>query len=155
MFMGVSSASASRSRAEPGLRVSVQPFNGELGPALRDQVARLLRARGYRVVTSLPRVGGTGQYLSMARDHHVAAFVTGDLEEGPRRHCVTFLLWDGVTGSVQARWSAAAVPKRLPKAIAKGFWKHLGPAFSGVQAPPSNELPPAPTQRIDAGGRLD
>jgi hypothetical protein len=148
-------AGAQPARVQPGLRVSVQPINGELGPALRDQIARLLRSRGYRVVTSLSRVVGTGQYLSMARDHRLAAFVTADLEEGRRRHSITFLLWDGATGSVQGRWSASAPPKRLPKAVAKGFWKHLGPALDGVQPPPSTELEPAAPMSINAGVPLD
>jgi hypothetical protein len=145
---------AQPARVQPGLRVSVQPINGELGPALRDQIARLLRSRGYRVMTSLPRVAGTGQYPEMARDHRLAAFVTADMEEGRRRHSITFLLWDGATGSVQGRWSASAPPKRLPKAVAKGFWKHLGPAFDGVQPPPSMDFEPAPPMSINAGEPL-
>jgi hypothetical protein len=135
--------------------VSVQPFDGQVGAALRQQVARLLRDRGYRVVTSLTRVGGTGQYLSLARDHRLAAFVTGDVEEGRRRASITFLVWDGATGSVVGRWSASAPPRRLAKAVGKGFWKHLGTALDGASPPPSDELPPAPPMRIDAGTPLD
>jgi hypothetical protein len=141
--------------AQPAARVSVQPFDGEDGPALRQLIARLLRGRGYRVITSIARVDGTGQYLTLARDHRVTAFVTGDLEERPRRHCVTFLVWNGASGSVLARWSAAAPPRRLGKAVAKGFWKHLGPALDGALPPPPSELEPAPPMRIDAGQRLD
>jgi hypothetical protein len=149
-----SAVRAQVARVPPGLRVSVQPFEGELGPSLRGQIARLLRGHGCRVVTSVPRVGGTGQYLTLARDHRLAAFVTGDLEEGRTRHSVTFLVWDGATGSVLGRWSASAAPKNLPKAIAKGFWKALGPRFEAAQAPPSDELPPAPTMYVDAGEPL-
>ena len=68
---------------------------------MRDQIARLLRAHGYQVITTLPRVGGTGQYLELAKDNRLTAFVTADLEEGRHHSCVTFLLWDGATGSVQ------------------------------------------------------
>ena len=138
----------------PGLRVSVQPIGGELGPALRGQVARLLRARGCRVVTSLPRVAGTGQYLTMAKDHRVAAFVSADLEEGPHRSSVTFLLWDGASGNVLGRWSASAAPKNLAKTVAKGFWKNLGPRFDGAQAPPSDDLGEAPPMYVNAGEPL-
>jgi hypothetical protein len=146
---------AATAAADPAPRVSVQPFDGETGPVLRQQIARLLRGRGYRVVTSLARVDGTGQYLTLARDHRLAAFVTGDMQEGRRRCSITFLVWDGATGSVLARWSASAPPRRLAAAIGKGFWKHLGPALDGAQPPPSDELPPAPPLVIEAGSPLN
>jgi len=147
----VSAAAPGRAAAQPAARVSVQPFDGTVGPALRQQVTRLLRGHGFRVMTSIARVQGTGQYLTLAKDHRLCAFVTGDMEERPRRHSVTFLVWDGASGSVLARWSASAPPKSLAKAVGKGFWKHLGPALDGAHAPPSNELPPAPPMRISAG----
>jgi hypothetical protein len=155
-WLGVATVAAQPAHRGARLRVAVQPFAGDAGPVLRDQIARLLRARGFQVVTTLPRVGGTGQYLSLARDHQVAAFVTGDVDERRSRHSVTFLLWDGATGSVQGRWSAAAAPRRLPRAVAKGFWKHLGPAFEAVPPLPStDELPPAEPLLINAGEPLD
>lgn len=141
-------------RVRPGLRVSVQPIEGDLGPALRGQVARLLRGRGCRVVTTLPRVAGTGQYPGLAKDHRLAAFVTADLEEGRGRQSITFLVWDGASGSVLGRWTASGSSKNLPKAVAKGFWKALGPRFEGAQAPPSDELEPAPPMFVDAGEPL-
>jgi hypothetical protein len=144
-------ARAQPGRVGAGARVSVQPLNGDVGPALRDQIARLLRARGYRVVTTLARVGGTGEYLTLARDHRLAGFVTGDVEEGRHAARVTFLVWDGATGSVQGRWSASASPRRLPKVVAKGFWKALGPRFDNLQPPPPNELEPAPPLYVNAG----
>jgi hypothetical protein len=139
---------------QPGLRVAVQPFGGELGPALRGQIARLLRGRGARVLTTLPRVGGTGQYLTLARDNRLAAFVTGDLDERPHRATITFLVWDGASGSVLGRWTASAAPKNLPKAIAKGFWKALGARFEGAQAPPSDTVEEAPPMYVNAGEPL-
>ena len=162
MFVGSAEARPARgrvhhapqTRVKPGLRVSVQPINGELGPALRGQLARLLRARGCRVVTTLPRVGGTGQYLTMAKDHRLAAFVSADLEEGRSRDSVTFLVWDGASGNVLGRWSASAAPKNLPRAVAKGFWKNLGTRFDGVQAPPSDDLGEADPMYVNAGEPL-
>src|SRR3954453_18939032 len=70
--------SGGRAAAE-SQRVSVQPFEGAIGAAVRQQIARVVRGHGFRVLTSIPRVDGTGQYLTLARDHQVAAFVTGDL----------------------------------------------------------------------------
>jgi hypothetical protein len=149
--------SGSVAHAQPAAhpRVSVHPFGGDLGPALQSQIARILKGHGFRVMTTLPRVSGTGQYLTLAKDNRLTAFVTGDLEEGKRRDTITFLLWDGATGSVQGRWSVSAAPKKLPKAIAKGFWKTFGPRFEGLQPPPSDELEPAAPMYVNAGEPLD
>ena len=138
--------------ARAASRVSVQPFDGTLGPDLRKQVTRMLRDHGFRVVTSLARVDGTGQYLTLARDHRLAAFVSGDIEEHKTRHTITFLVWNGANGSVLARWSASAAPKRLPKAVAKGFWKHFKQALQDA-APPALPEPmdEAPPMFVDAG----
>jgi hypothetical protein len=138
----------------PGLRVSVQPIGGELGPALRAEIARLLRAHGCHVMTTLPRVAGTGQYLEMAKDNHVAAFVSADLEERAHSDSVTFLVWDGASGNVLGRWSSAAAPKNLAKAVAKGFWKNLGPRVGGAAAPPSDDLQEAAPMYVNAGEPL-
>ena len=138
-----------------GLRVAVQPIGGELGPALRGQIARVKRAArlpGRR--DTLPRVEGTGQYPTMAKDNRLAAFVSADIEEGRTRHSVTFLVWDGASGTVLGRWSASGAPKSLAKAVAKGFWKNLGPRFEGAQAPPSDELAPADPMYVNAGEPL-
>jgi hypothetical protein len=138
----------------PGLRVSVQPIVGDAGPGVRGQIARLLRGHGCRVVTSLPRVEGTSQYLTMAKDNRLAAFVAADLEEGAHWNRVTFLVWDGASGNVLGRWTASAAPKNLAKTIAKGFWKNLGPQVSGATAPASEELGEAPPMYVNAGEPL-
>jgi hypothetical protein len=145
-------------RAQPAggrARVSVQPIEGERGPAVRDQIARLLKGHGFAILTSVPRVAGTGQYLTFAKDHKLTAFISADLEEGHRRDSVTFLLWDGATGSVQGRWTVSAPSKKLGKAIAKGFWKYFGPRFEGLEPPPSDELEPADPMYVNAGTPLD
>ena len=145
-------AARSGAFARPPGRVSVQPFDGPLGPDLRKQVTRMLRGHGFRVVTSIARVEGTGQYLTLARDHRVTAFVTGDLEEHRTRTTITFLIWNGASGSVLARSSASAPPKRLPKAIAKGFWKHLKQALQDAAPPaPPEKMEEAPPMFVDAG----
>jgi hypothetical protein len=136
----------------PG-RVAVQPIGGTPVPscaALRQQIARLLREHGYRALTSIPGVQGTGQYLTLARDHRVAAFVASDLEEHRTRQTLTILIWDGAQGAVLDRWSVTGPARQLGKLLAKGFWKHLGPALERARAPESTVLAPAPPMRIDA-----
>jgi hypothetical protein len=122
---------------------------------MRQQIARLVRGHGFQVLTSIPRVEGTAQYPAVARDHRLAAFVTCDLEEHKTRQTLTILIWDGARGDVLGRWSASGSIKALSKALARGFWKHLGAALERAQAPESDELAPAPPMRIDASNAID
>jgi hypothetical protein len=141
--------------AETSPRVAVQPLEGPVGASLRQQIARLVRGHGFQAVTSLPRVEGTSQYPRIARDHRLAAFVTCDLEDHKKRQTLTILVWDGARGDVLARWSASGSVKVVSKALARDFWKRLGPALEKAQTPESNELEPAPPMRIDAGSPVD
>jgi hypothetical protein len=148
---------APRAKRPPSwTRVAVQPIAGPGGPALRAQVVRMLRRRGYPVITSLPAVSGTAQYPGMARDRRVAAFVVAELAERPGRNAATFLVWHGDSGDVADRWTVAAHPKKLPLAVARGFWRELGGAIGGARPPAGpRTLPPARPMRIDAGDPID
>jgi len=151
-------AGAAPRAAAAAPRVSVQPIGGSEGTAcasLRAQLARLVRAHGFQVLTSIARVEGTGQYLTLARDHRLAAFVAADLEEHKIRQTLTILIWDGGQGSVLGRWSASGPAKQLPKLLGKGFWKHLGPALEKARAPEPSVLPPAPTVRMGDASVVD
>jgi hypothetical protein len=138
----------------PGTRIAIQPIGGNIGPALRGQLARLLQQKGFRVLMSVPAASGTSQYPGMARDNRLAAFVVTDVTERGHGVNATFLVWHS-DGSVTDRWTVWASDKRLWKTVAKGFWQHLGKALSECKAPPSEELGPAPPMRIDAGDPLD
>jgi hypothetical protein len=138
----------------PHTRVAVQPIEGAGGPQLRARVARILRGRGFHVVTSLSPVSGTAQYPGLARDNDIAAFVVGGVEEHPRRHSITFLVWNG-DGSVTRRWSVAAPPRQLPGAVARGFWPRLGQSLALARPPGGPPLAPARPMRIDAGDEQD
>jgi hypothetical protein len=133
----------------------VQPIEGRDGPRLRARVAEILRRRGFRVVTSLAPVSGTAQYPGLAREHDIAAFVVGGIEERRRSKSVTFLVWTGHDGAVRDRWSVAAPPQELPGAVSRGFWPRLGRSLASVKAPPSTRMAPARPMRIDAGDEGD
>lgn len=144
-----------RKKLRPG-KVAIQPFDGEGTESLRGLVVRIVRGRGFRPMTSLPRYEGTGQYPLLARDHHLAAFVTADLEERGRWQRITFLVWNGVNGSVVGRWTASAPAPVLARAVGRGFWQHLGPAIRKAEAPPLPlDYDPAPPMRIDASSPND
>jgi hypothetical protein len=148
-------AIAGTAAAQPSPRVAVQPLEGPAGASLRQQIARLVRDHGFRVLTSLPRVEGTSQYPEIARNHQLAAFVTCDLEEHKTRQTLTILIWDGARGDVLGRWSARGSVKALAKTLSREFWKKLGPALEKAQTPESTELGEAPPMRIDAGSPVD
>lgn len=147
---GGQGAARARVRGD-GSKVAVQPFDGPRTDSLRGLVVRIVRGRGFRPMTSLPRYEGTAQYPVLARDHHLAAFVTADMEERGRWQRITFLVWNGVNGSVVGRWTASAPATTLARTVGKGFWQHLGPAILKAEAPPlPANLAPAPPMRIDA-----
>jgi hypothetical protein len=107
-------------------------------------------------VTSLPRFDGTAQYPSVARDNRLAAFVTGDVEERGKWRSITFLVWNGSTGSVIGRWTASAPATTIGRAVGKGFWAHLGPAVLKAEAPPLPiDQDQAPPMRIDASSATE
>jgi hypothetical protein len=132
-------------------RVAVQPFGGAETEPYRAQVAKLIRRHGFKVLTSLPSVSGTGQYPGLAKEKGLSAFVVADADERGERIVLSFLVWQGIDGSVVGRWEVAAAKKQLGSRIAREFWRRLGPAISKARAPFSDELGPAPPMRINAG----
>jgi hypothetical protein len=137
---------------------AASPGEGDGGASVRDQVARIVRSKGFRVKMNMPQASGTGQYMTWAREHALTAFVVTELEvwgKGKYQKA-TFLVWNGIDGSVVGRWSVAAPTKKMGKAIAKSFWKRLGPALTQAQAPPGEQpVGPAPPMRIDASSAYD
>jgi hypothetical protein len=133
----------------------VQPIEGPGGPALRAEVARILRGRGFQVVTSLPSVTGTAQYPGIAKDNSISAFVVGGTEGRAHRRSVTFLVWTGSDGSVLDRWSVAAEPDHLCDAVSRGFWPRLARALTRSRGPITPTLAPARPMRIDASDQQD
>jgi hypothetical protein len=145
------------SLAWAGPRVAVQPFSGpdEDSRLVRHQVAHIVANHGFAVLTSIPAVSGTGQYPQLARDRELKAFVVADIEPKGKRLAMTFLVWQGIDGSVVGRWEIAAYKEKLARVLKKDFWKRLGPAIAKAMAPPSTRLAPAPPMRIDASSPND
>ncbi len=140
-----------------GPRVAVQPFSGPDADSrlVRHHVARIVANHGFAVLTSLPAVSGTGQYPQIARDRELKAFVVADIEQKGKRLAMTFLVWQGIDGSVVGRWELAAYREKLASVLRKEFWRRLGPAIAKALAPPSNRLAPAPPMRVDASSPYD
>ena len=100
-------------------------------------------------------MSGTGQYPQLARDRELKAFVVADIEQRGKRLAMTFLVWQGIDGSVVGRWELAAYREKLASVLRKEFWRRLGPAIAKALAPPSTRLGPAPPMRVDAGSPYD
>ncbi len=136
-------------------RVAVQPFGGQETEPLRKLVAKIVRKQGFRVLTSLPPVSGTSQYPGLAKDKHLSAFVVADVVERGKRVSLSFLIWQGIDGSVVGRWEIAGSKKKIARKLAREFWKRLGSVIRKAMAPPSDVLPPAPPMRINAGTPIE
>jgi hypothetical protein len=139
------------SAAFAGSRVAVQPFGGPETEPLRQQVARIVGKHGFRVLTNLAPVSGTAQYPGLAKQKRLSAFVVADVSEHGKHIHVSFVVWQGINGSVVGRWEVSVPKNKIAQKLAKEFWKRLGSAIEQALAPPSDELPPAPTMRINAG----
>lgn len=132
-------------------RVAVQPFGGADTEPYRRQVAKIVARHGFKVLTSLPAVSGTSQYPGLARDKRVSAFVVADVDDRGARIVLSFVVWQGIDGSVIGRWEVSGTKKTIGARIGRELWKRLGPAISRSMAPPSDVLSPAPPMRINAG----
>lgn len=142
---------AASSGAEAAPRVAVQPFSGPDTEPYRKQVAKIVGRHGFKVLTSLPAVSGTSQYPGLAKDKRVSAFVVADVDDRGSRVVLSFLVWQGIDGSVIGRWEVSGAKKTIGSRLGREFWKRLGPALSRAMAPMSDVLGPAPTMRINAG----
>jgi hypothetical protein len=114
-------------------------------------VARIIGRHGFKVVTSLARVSGTSRYPGLAKENQLSAFVVADVDDRGGRIVLSFLVWQGLDGSVIGRWEVAGPKKLMPAKLATGFWKRLGPAIRKAHAPPSDELSPNAHPRYNAG----
>jgi hypothetical protein len=148
VFIGLLGASGAASSAP---RVAVQPFGGPDTEPYRQQVAKIVGRHGFKVLTSLPAVSGTSQYPGLAQEKRLSAFVVADVEDRGGRVVLSFLVWQGIDGSVIGRWEVAGAKTSIGSRLGREFWKRLGPVISHAMAPLSNELGPAPTMRINAG----
>src|SRR5258708_34170405 len=99
VFLSAPLAAAPARAAQSSPRVSVLPFDGDMGPALRDDIVRVLRARGFSTVTSIPRTDGTGPYLALAREHNLTAFGTADVEAHGGARAIPLPVWHGPPAS--------------------------------------------------------
>ena len=98
-----------RARACPS-----SPSRASAGAAVRATVVRVVRRKGLRVTTGIPRAEGTGQYYTWAREVGVKAFVAGELETRGQRQRATFLVWSGNSGSIVGRWTVVGRTGQLP-----------------------------------------
>jgi hypothetical protein len=125
-------------------QIAIQPVRGApdlVGASLRSQIARLVRARGYRVVTTIPSVESPAEYSALARDRRVTAFVVSDLDWSKSRHRLTMMVLDGEQGSVLGLWSVSAPVNNPGKFLASRFWKRVGPALEKARAPEPPVIP--------------
>jgi hypothetical protein len=152
LILATLGVNASAAQARSPL-VAIQPIRGApdlVAASLRSQIARLVRARGFRVITTIPSVESAAEYAALSRARHVTTFVASDLEWSKSRQRLTIVVWNGEQGAELGRWSASAPVNNPGTFLASGFWKHLGPALEKARAP---EPPVSPPVRSRARSR--
>jgi hypothetical protein len=131
LILATLGADASAAQARSPL-IAIQPIRGApdlVAASLRSQIARLVRARGFRVITTIPGVESNAEYSALARNRRVTTFVLSELDWSKSRHRLTIVVWDGEQGAELGRWSVSAPVNNPGKFLPNGFWKHLGPAL--------------------------
>jgi hypothetical protein len=131
LILATLGADASAAQARSPL-IAIQPIRGApdlVAASLRSQIARLVRARGFRAITTIPSVESDADYAALARDRRVTTFVVSDLDWSKSRHRLTIVVWDGEHGAELGRWAVSAPVNNPGQFLTNGFWKHLGPAL--------------------------
>src|SRR5450432_550738 len=139
--LALTTAGLSPAQAAPK-RLGVMTFRGPGEGATRNVVMKTGKANRYQLVGGA-QIGKTASRLkvtldsddafsSVARELGIAAFVTGEVSKKK----ATLTVRNGADGSVTAEASwAGPNPRKLSVAVAKTFWKRLGPAIERGKAP--------------------
>jgi hypothetical protein len=139
----------------PRGKLAVLAFDGESTSSFRNQVVRVLRSNGFKVMTSLRPVDSAEQYREMAATLGLAAYVDGDVQDDGSGCSATIRVRSGTTGQRVASATFSGERRRLPDDIGKTLWTRVGPTLQRARAdaakPRKAEHAPL---RIDAGTPL-
>ena len=136
-------------------KVALFPFQDDDDRSIGAQVERLLRARGFEVVTDVRPVDTAEQYRELASTLSLAALVGGSYEEGQTSARVKIQVRSGYTGRRLVAVTLKESRFHLRAQVEDQLWSRIGPAMARACADASK-----PRKRgrgplvIDAGTSL-
>jgi hypothetical protein len=148
-------ASKAKEPPPPRGKLAVLAFDGESTGSFRNQVVRVLRTNGFKVVTSLRPVDSAEQYREMAATLGLAAYVDGNVQDDDSGCSATIRVRSGTTGQRVASATFSGERRKLPDDIGKTLWTRVGPTLQRARADAAKprKLERAP-MRINAGTPL-
>jgi TolB-like protein len=137
-------ASAARGAGNPAARarpahnsagkIAVFPFQDDDDHSVSAQVERLLRARGFEVVTGVRPVDTAEQFRELASTLSLAALVGGSYDEGAEKSRVTVQVLSGYTGRRLVAVTFKETRLHLRAQVEGKLWSRIGPAMARARA---------------------
>jgi methylmalonyl-CoA mutase cobalamin-binding subunit len=136
-------------------KVVIFPIRDDDDHSMTAQLERMLRSRGFEVVTGVRPVDTAEQYRELATTLNLAALVGGTYQEGEKDATLTIQVLRGYTGRRMVVASFKQAKYHLRAQVEEKLWGRIGPAVTRACADASR-----PRRRgrgplvIDAGTSL-
>jgi TolB-like protein len=111
-------------------KVALFPFQDDDDRSIGGQVERLLRARGFEVVTDVRPVDTAEQYRELASTLNLAALVGGSYQEGEKKARLKIQVRSGYTGRPLVAITFKESRFHLRAQLEDKLWTRIGPAMT-------------------------
>jgi hypothetical protein len=136
-------------------KIVIFPIRDDDDHSMTAQLERMLRSRGFEVVTGVRPVDTAEQYRELATTLNLAALVGGSYQEGEKDAKLSIQVLSGYTGRRMVAASFKQAKYHLRAQVEDKLWSRIGPAMTRACADASR-----PRRRgrgpmvIDAGTSL-
>jgi hypothetical protein len=123
-----------KSDAKTDGKVVLFPIKYDDDRTLAVQIERILRTKGYEVVTGLRPVDTAEQYRDVATSMNLVAFVGGDYREVGEKASVTINVRSGYTGKKVIATTFKETPLHMHNEIEVKLWPKIGRVLARATA---------------------
>ncbi|HXU06681.1 MAG TPA: hypothetical protein VN903_37250 [Polyangia bacterium] len=111
-------------------KVALFPVRYDEDNGFSAQIERLLRAHGLNVATDVRRVDTSEQFRELSTALGFAAYVDGELNDGPSRSKLTIVVRNGYTGKKVAVAAFRETKLHIRAEVEDNLWTKIGPAIA-------------------------
>jgi hypothetical protein len=119
-----------KSESKTDAKVVLFPIKYDDDRTLAVQIERILRSKGFEVVTGLRPVDTAEQYRDVATSMNLVAFVAGDYREVGEKASVTINVRSGFTGKKVIATTFKETPLHMHNEIEGKLWPKIGRVLS-------------------------
>jgi hypothetical protein len=123
-----------KSEGKTDAKVVLFPIKYDDDRTLAVQIERILRSKGYEVVTGLRPVDTPEQYRDVATSMNLVAFVAGDYREVGEKASVTIHVRSGYTGKKVIATTFKETPLHMHHEIEEKLWPKIGRVLARASA---------------------